>query len=121
MKRRTVLAWVLACTASSASSEPAAPAAERERIERLCEVVGASKGIYFVRNGKEHTSDDAAKFLREKYKAMGDEVKTAEEFIQKIATQSSMSGEPYRVRFSDGREILSAEFLRAELARIPKK
>jgi hypothetical protein len=121
MKRRSLLCSLLALIGPIASAEPSTPAAERERIERLCDAVAASKGLSFVRNGKEHSADDAAKFLREKYKAMGEDVKTAEDFINKIATKSSMSGQPYLVRFSDGREMSSADFLRAQLARTSKK
>jgi hypothetical protein len=121
MNRRALLCSVLSVMGPIASAESSTPAAERERIERLCDAVGASKGMYFIRNGREHSADDAAKFLREKYKAMGDEVKTAEDFIDKIGTKSSMSGKPYLVRFPDGREMSSAEFLRTELARTQKK
>jgi len=90
---------------------------EMARIDHLCDMVARSKGMHFVRNGTAYSSDDAATFLREKLKAMGDEVTTAEEFIDKIATKSSMSGKPYSVRFADGREMPSADFLRAELVR----
>jgi len=117
MKRRIVLAGVLlAITRAAASREPISPH-ELARIEHLCETVERSKGMYFVRNDKSYSPEDAALFLREKLKAMGDEVTTAEEFIDKIATKSSMSGKPYTVRFADGREMPSADFLRAELAR----
>lgn len=117
MKRRITLGLLLVvATRIGAAKERIAPE-EMARIDHLCETVARSKGMSFVRNGKEHSSDDAATFLREKLKAMGDEVTTAEEFIDKIATKSSMSGKPYIVRFADGREMPSAEFLRAALAR----
>jgi hypothetical protein len=83
----------------------------------FCDVVARSKGMSFVRNGRAHSPDDAAKFLREKLKAMGSDVRTAEDFIDKVATKSSTSGKPYTVRYEDGREVTSAEFLRNELAR----
>jgi hypothetical protein len=121
MKRRVLVASALVLAAPIAAAKEPISAEEMARIERLCDAVARSKGMYFVRNGQAHSPDDAAKFLREKLKAMGDEVTTAEEFIDKIATKSSMSGKPYTVRFADGREVPSAEFLRAELARAGRR
>jgi Family of unknown function (DUF5329) len=117
MKRRLLIGLALAGATQVGVAKESISAGEMARIEHLCDTVARSKGMYFVRNGKAYSPDDAATFLREKLKAMGDEVRTAEEFIDKIATKSSMSGEPYTVRFADGREMPSAEFLRAELAR----
>jgi uncharacterized FAD-dependent dehydrogenase len=117
MKRRLLIGLALAWAAHVGAAQESISPEEMARIEQLCESVARSKDVQFVRNGKPHTPDDAAKFLREKLKAMGGEVRTAEEFIDKIATKSSMSGEPYTVRFADGREMPSAHFLRAELAR----
>jgi hypothetical protein len=45
-------------------------------------------------------------------------VKTAEQFIQYCATESSMTGRKYRIRFPDGRTVDSAVFFHAELARL---
>jgi hypothetical protein len=117
MKRRAVIACSLALAMPVAAANEPISSAEMARIEHLCDTVARSKGMHFVRNGKAYAPDDAALFLREKLKAMGGEVVTAEDFIDKIASKSSMSGKPYTVRFPDGREIPSADFLRAELAR----
>jgi hypothetical protein len=120
MKRRAAIGLSLALALPAVLAQVSISAAERARIDRLIDAVARSRGMYFVRNSKTHSADDAATFLREKMKAMGDDVRTAEEFIDKIATKSSMSGEAYRVRFESGREMTSAEFLRTELARIGK-
>ena len=116
MKRRIFMGFALVLATRMGVAKEISPE-EMARIDHLCEAVARSKGMYFVRNGKAYSPDDAATFLREKLKAMGVEVTTAEEFIDKIATKSSMSGKPYSVRFADGREMPSADFLRAELAR----
>ena len=42
----------------------------------------------------------------------------ADESLHWIASKSSTSGQLYKVRLADGREVPSADFLRAELARI---
>ncbi len=117
MKRRIFFGLALVVAMLMGVAKESISPEEMARIEHLCETVERSKGMHFVRNGTTYPPDDAARFLRQKLKAMGDEVTTAEEFIEKIATKSSMSGMPYTVRFVDGREMPSAQFLRAELAR----
>ena len=72
----------------------------------------------FVRNGKTYDAKTAAEFLRRKWKANDADVATAKDFIEKIAGKSSTSGKPYLIRFKDGREVQSGEYLRAELAKL---
>jgi len=96
----------------------AMPAAERDRVERLISYVESHTDVAFVRNGTAYDSKDAATFLREKMNAMGDRVTTAQQFIEQIATRSSMSGEPYMIRHPDGRTEHSAKFLGDELKRM---
>jgi len=45
-------------------------------------------------------------------------VSTAREFIERIASKSSMSGRPYHVKFADGKTMLASQFLSEELKRI---
>jgi hypothetical protein len=72
----------------------------------------------FVRNDKTYDAKTAAEFLRRKWKANDANVVTANDFIEKIASKSSTSGKPYLIRFKDGREVQSGEYLRAELAKL---
>jgi hypothetical protein len=88
---------------------------ERARIDRLIEHVGNLEGVVFIRNGAEHTPAQAAEHLRRKWTAAGDEIATADEFIDKIASKSSTSGEPYRIRLKDGQEIDAGDYLRKQL------
>ncbi len=115
MRRRAWLVWgaTLAATARAAPPPP-----EQARIERLIEFVETQNGIRFVRNGSRYSAQDAAKFLRGKYKKMGEHVGTAQQFIEQIASRSSTSGEVYRIRLADGREIAAARFLGDELKRM---
>jgi hypothetical protein len=96
----------------------AGPMSERERIEWLLSQIELDEGATFFRNGAEHSPQAAADHLRSKWKAAGDEVKTADDFIEKIASESSLSGEPYRVRLDDGTEVLAGDYLRQELSKI---
>jgi hypothetical protein len=53
-----------------------------------------------------------------KWDANAAEIKTARDFIDKIASLSGTSGKPYLIRFKDGREITSREYLLAELQKL---
>ena len=109
----------LALLAGLALRAAAAPSpAEQARIERLIEAVAQNKQARFLRNGSDYSAADAAEFLRRKLEAYGDRVRTVNDFIDQIASKSSTSGQIYKVRLADGREVPSADFLRAELARI---
>src|SRR5262245_40409141 len=93
-------------------------AREREKIEQLIAAVASLRDAQFVRNGDAHGADRAAAHLRGKWQTRSREIATARDFIELVATRSSSSGEAYRIRFADGREITAAEFLNQELARI---
>ena len=83
-------------------------AAERE-IAYLLAFVEES-GCIFVRNDTEHDSADAADHLRLKYSRGSRYVNSAEQFIDRLASESSWSGKPYSVD-CDGRTEPSREWL----------
>ena len=116
MLRRSFLAgavWLLTMPAHAAP-----PPHEQSRIERLIRFIEMQKDMKFIRNGSEYSCAEAAKFLRGKLESMGGDVTTAREFIERIASKSSMSGQPYHVKFADGKLVLAAQFLSEELKRI---
>lgn len=88
---------------------------ENTRIEGLISHVENLKDAKFVRNGRSYESKDAAKFLRGKWHSKEKEIKTAEEFIEKVATASSTTGKPYLIKFNDGREVECADYLKQQL------
>lgn len=116
LRRRCCLAWMAIGGAGVARAAPSA--AEQQMIDRLIERVAAMNDARFVRNFKEYKAADAATFMREKLRLMGQGVNTCDEFIDRIATRSSTTGLAYKIRFADGREMPSGEFLHAELARL---
>lgn len=119
--RRRACGLILAVLCGSAAAASAAPsAAEMARIERLLVMLGSRNDIRMVRNGKEHPTEDAVSFLRGKLRYYGDEIKTAEEFIDRMATRSSTTGQLYLVRLPDGRDMPARDFLRIELVRLDK-
>ena len=103
-----------------ASADEAASTAEVEQkaIEALIESVARLTDATFVRNGETYSAPSAARFLREKWGARRSEVRTAEDFIDRVASVSSTTGKPYLIRFADGRDVPSAAYLRAELAEL---
>ena len=113
---------VLLCLAAAAAAAPAGKAlTEEQKIDALIAAVEKLKDARFVRNGTEYDCKAAAEHVRRKRKAAGSKIKTARQFIEQIASKSSRSGEPYKIRFKDGKEKTSGEFLAAELERLAGK
>lgn len=114
----------VACGSSVPDDLPDPPAArekssltEKQKIERLLAAVRQS-GLVFVRNGKDHDAAGAADHLQHKWSRAGDRIKTAEQFIEHIASRSSMSGRAYQVRHPDGTVEETGAWLRARLAEL---
>jgi hypothetical protein len=99
----------------SLSAAVSAPENEKQKIEALIKQVSDLKDAKFVRNGATYNSNSAATFLRRKWQANQSQVRTARDFIDKVASISGTSGKPYLIRFKDGKEIHSREFLLAKL------
>ena len=115
----TVLLLLTLATPTSLLAQALDPA-EIQKIETLIKQVRALKDASFIRNGSSYSADNAATFLRRKWQANESNVKTARDSIDKVASFSGTSGKPYLIRFKDGREIKSQEFLVAELRKIEK-
>jgi len=69
------------------------------------------KDATFIRNDKEYDARTAAFFLRSKWQMNKDKVRTSEDFIEKIASRSSTTGKPYRIRMKNGKEIECGDYL----------
>jgi hypothetical protein len=76
-------------------------------------------GWEFYRNGTWQDSKAAQAHLRAKYRYLAARglINTTEDFIEKVATQSSFSGQSYKVKCRDGATVTTNEWLHAELAR----
>ena len=105
--------FTFSASAASATSETA-------KIERLLELVAGMQDVTFIRNGMAHTPKEAADHFRSKWRSHTDEVKTASQFIDLVASQSSTTGEAYEIRFVDGRIATTADYLRERLAEIER-
>jgi hypothetical protein len=86
-------------------------------VEYLLDYVGRS-GCDFYRNGVRYDSGAAQIHLRYKYHALVGygQIRTADDFIDKAATKSSLTGIAYKVRCAGGQELSSYQWLRDALA-----
>ncbi len=87
--------------------------AENEEIEYLLSYIAASDCI-FIRNGKEHQSQKASEHLAMKYNHVKKRIKTADDFIDKIASQSSITRRKYEIR-CEGVQSPAGKWLRGVL------
>ncbi len=105
----------LLCFFGTLPAAETAPAAEKTKIEALISHIQGLENATFVRNGSDYSAANAAKFLRAKWERNAKDVKTAEDFIAKVASTSGTSGKPYVIRFKDGKETPCGEYLTAQL------
>lgn len=114
-----VLAVALAATAGSVSAAPS-EAARRE----IAGLIGALDGssCRFQRNGSWHDATEARAHLQRKYDYLlkKDKVDTAEQFIERAASQSSISGRPYRIACPGQPEQTAAAWFGARLQALRK-
>jgi hypothetical protein len=76
------------------------------------------EGAQFYRNGSWHDAKAAADHLRMKLSKAGKRVKTAQDFIDKIASASSMTGEAYKIKYADGKIVTTKEYFTGKLKEI---
>ena len=92
-----------------------APADEAfTEINYLLNTIGSSD-CEFIRNGKRHNSRDAEAHLRMKYKRGKRYAPTSEKFIERLASNSSMSKKPYYIECESGEPVPSGDWLMQRL------
>ena len=98
--------WLASTLAFAAPS----PAAKKE-IGQLMDALSHS-GCQFQRNGSWYGAAEARAHLQRKYDYLlkKGKVDTAEQFIRRAASESSMSGRPYRVKCLGREQDASAWF-----------
>lgn len=92
---------------------------EEDKIVKLILFIEKSNAV-FIRNGNEYDAKEAADHLRMKRKKAGNKVKTAKDFIDQIASKSSMSGEAYKMKFKNGSILNTRDILYVELRKIER-
>ncbi len=124
MRRSTIgllVMLTLAGLVAPLDAEAQLPARERQKIEALLHHVEQLSEAVFIRNNKAYSATTAATYLRAKWDATLEDITTARDFIAKVASISSTSGQPYRIRFKDGHEVSSGEYLRTVLQQFEQR
>lgn len=110
-----VLAGLAAMLLAGAGQAAPGPEARRE----IAGLIGALEGssCRFQRNGSWHDAAEARTHLQRKYDYLlkKDKVDTAEQFIERAASQSSLSGKPYRIACPGQPEQTAAVWFGARL------
>ncbi|MDH3977658.1 MAG: DUF5329 domain-containing protein [Gammaproteobacteria bacterium] len=87
-----------------------------QEIEYLLDTVGRS-GCTYIRNGKLYDSAKAESHLRMKYEKGRRHAPTAEAFIERLASQSSLSKQSYYIECPGEAKVTSGHWLTKQLAR----
>ena len=98
-----------------ATDTPAVPPTEDQRIEALLTQLAAQQDLRFIRNGSDYDAATAVKFLRGKWDRQRADIKTVHDFVEKVASKSSTTGQPYLIRLADGREVPCRDYVLARL------
>jgi hypothetical protein len=109
LRALTLFAILSAIPFTIARAQPPNVQAE---IEYLLQHIETS-GCAFYRNGSWYDGASARAHLRTKYDYLAKRqlISTAEDFIDKAATKSSISGKPYKIRCADNVEVESGPWL----------
>jgi hypothetical protein len=127
MIKNTIFMLIAMCISSSLISaqttynKPAKPVTEEEKIELLINSVEQLLGAQFYRNGEWYDATTAADHLRMKLSKAGSRVKTTQDFIDKVASESSMTGEAYKIKYSDGKVVTTKEYFTGKLKELEGK
>jgi len=106
----SILAGLTVCLFSPANGTGDA----NEEISYLLQSVAQSNCAFF-RNGKEHTSLEAEAHLRMKYERGRSRIDSAEQFIDRVASKSSLSGRIYFIQCSGQERQPSGQWLAEQL------
>jgi len=93
---------------------------EDPEIEYLLEAIGDS-GCVFVRNGSEHDAEKAEDHLRMKYRRGRRYATSAETFIERLASKSSMTKKLYMMQCPGKEAQPTGEWLKQRLAAFRQK
>ncbi|MES2780690.1 MAG: DUF5329 family protein [Bacteroidota bacterium] len=100
---KNLIAILLLCVTTQVFAQQTL--SETQKIDHLISFVRNLRGATFIRNGSEHTPTAAADHLQMKREKAGSRITTANVFIEKIASKSSMSDDLYMIRFANGKEF----------------
>ncbi|MDJ0829306.1 MAG: DUF5329 family protein [Desulfobacterales bacterium] len=85
-------------------------------IDHLVDFINRSDCV-FIRNGREHSPEEASKHILRKYDHFKKKIETAEQFVELCATKSTMSHQFYTIACKGKPNIKSKDWLMNELKR----
>lgn len=111
-------ACLLFSLAANAQTSSNATTTTEQEIQSLFKALQQS-GCEFSRNGQWYNASQATEHLQRKYSYLQKKalVSTAEDFIARAASQSSVSSKPYLVRCPGQPELRSQQWFEAALAK----
>ncbi|MDR1872611.1 MAG: DUF5329 family protein [Deltaproteobacteria bacterium] len=93
---------------------------EKLRVEFFLQALAQEKDLIFISNGREYMVNRAVNHLRRKLNSVEDKLSTAEEFIDQVASKSSLSGKSYLIRRPGGQNEEAGPYFHEILTKIPK-
>lgn len=91
---------------------------EAQKIDHLIAYVASLNNAIFIRNGSEHSAREASEHLQMKREKAGKRITTANDFIERVASASSLTGKPYQIRLADGKTYNCETVLKVELKKL---
>jgi hypothetical protein len=93
-----------------------------KEIEHLFDHMKNS-GCRFNRNGKWYNAEEAMKHIHNKYNYLvkRGRINSTEQFIERAASKSSMSGKPYKIKCGEGEPVKSSVWFKRELMNFREK
>ena len=101
-------------------SEADVPEAQRPEVQHLLDYLKNSN-CQMERNGSKHDSQEAVEHIQKKYDYYKDDIKTTEDFIERSASHSSLSGREYHVLCPGEKAQPTGDWLKEELERYRKE
>lgn len=116
MLRIFALVFGLSVSLGALSAQP--PPGAQAEIDHLLENLKRC-GCEFYRNGSWYNAADAVAHVNMKYRYLLNKglITNTEDFIERAASKSSISGRPYQVRCGAGDQVASERWLKEELQR----
>jgi hypothetical protein len=108
---RVIVAFaLLVCLLPPGTRADEAPA----EIEYLLTTIGSSE-CTFIRNGERHDAQDAEAHLRMKYRRGKRYAPTSDQFIERLASKSSLSKKPYYIECESEERMAFGQWLMQRL------
>jgi len=113
-----VLTVIVSCCGNVSAQAADLPSTSKAEIDYLLAYLKNS-GCQFNRNGQWYHADEAVSHIETKYNYLIEKemLSSTEDFIDKAATKSSISGKPYLVQCGNEAPAPSSLWFREELAR----